>query len=450
MTGFLAREKLPCNMRIFPFVKVIAELCPTPDPAFHPLAQIIFTSTNVPAPEGIDLRLSFSPDERGASLRVEYAEDLFDRAAMRRMLGHIETVLSWLTRDPAQPLSQLSILTSAESELILNEWTRTEKSFPREKTLIQLFEEQAARTPNATALVCGERQFTYQELSLWSSRVAHEQLRACGVGANERVGICLERSEDMVAGILGTLQAGGAYVPLDPAYPKARLEFIAENAGLKVLLTRRNFRGLFATGATPVLCFEDIGEKTGEPVASGASPSDLAYVLYTSGSTGQPKGVALENRSAVAFVSWARDVFTSDELSGVLASTSICFDLSVFELFVPLCCGGKVILAENALWRYLRCPPAAEVTLINTVPSAIRELLRVNGIPASVRVVNLAGEPLETKLVDQIYSDTSVDKVYDLYGPTGDNNIFHSFTLRKSGELCDNRAASCERASVYA
>ncbi len=195
------------------------------------------------------------------------------------------------------------------------------------------------------------------------------QLQALGVGVDERVGICLERSEDMVAGILGALQAGGAYVPLDPAYPKARLEYIAENAGLKVLLTRGDFRGLFDTGTTPVLCFEDIGEETGEPTGRGASASGLAYVLYTSGSTGQPKGVALENRGAVAFVSWARDVFTSDELSGVLASTSICFDLSVFELFVPLCCGGKVILAENAL-ALPALPAAAEVTLINTVPSA--------------------------------------------------------------------------------
>ena len=252
------------------------------------------------------------------------------------------------------------------------------------------------------------------------------------MGVNDRVGICLERSEDMVAGILGTLQAGAAYVPLDPAYPKARLEYIAAAAGMKVLLTRRNFSGLFAAGNLPLLFIEGFSAESDEEVINGASAPDLAYVLYTSGSTGQPKGVALENRSAVAFVSWARDVFTADELSGVLASTSICFDLSIFELFVPLCCGGKVILAENAL-ALPALPAVGEVTLINTVPSAIRELLRVNGVPSSVLVVNLAGEPLQTAVVDKIYGDTSVRKVYDLYGPT-ETTTYSTFTLRKPGE----------------
>src|SRR5205085_5125190 len=128
-------------------------------------------------------------------------------------------------------------------------------------------------------------------------------------------------------------------------------------------------------------------------------------------------GVALEHRNAVAFVYWAKSVFSSEELSGVLASTSICFDLSIFEMFVPLSWGGKVILAENAL-ALPELPAANEVKLINTVPSAIRELLRIQGVPASVKVVNLAGEPLPTALVDQIYAQTSVEKVFDLYGPT--------------------------------
>src|SRR5262249_50402456 len=139
-------------------------------------------------------------------------------------------------------------------------------------------------------------------------------------------------------------------------------------------------------------------------------PSDLAYVIYTSGSTGKPKGVAIEHRNAVAFISWARRVFTDEGLSGVLAATSICFDLSIFEMFVTLSWGGKVILAENAM-ALPSLPAAQEVKLINTVPSAIRELLRVKGIPPSVRVVNLAGEPLSTSLVNQIYGETAVEKV---------------------------------------
>jgi amino acid adenylation domain-containing protein len=176
---------------------------------------------------------------------------------------------------------------------------------------------------------------------------------------------------------------------------------------------------------------EDIRALDEHPVPDGAAAENLAYVLYTSGSTGQPKGVALENRSAVAFVSWAREAFTQEELAGVLASTSICFDLSVFELFVPLSCGGKIVLADNAL-ALPGLPAAHEVTLVNTVPSAIRELLRVNGVSSSVRVVNLAGEPLATSLVEQIYSDTSVQKVHDLYGPT-ETTTYSTYTLRQPG-----------------
>ena len=416
----------------FPFKKLLAELCPAPDPAFHPLVQIVFATGPLPAPEGFDLCMCLIDNEAGVAVRVDYAADLFNGATIQRMLGHIETALQRIMAAPERPLSELSILTPAESDLLLVEWNRTARDYPREKTLIQLFEEQAARAPAAEALVCGAKRLTYRELSKRATRVA-KHLRALGVGNQSLVGICLERSEDMVAGILGTLQAGGAYVPLDPAYPKARLSFIVQDAGLRVLLTRRNLRNLFPADQTPMLCVEDLIEGDEQAVPARVSgPAGLAYVLYTSGSTGRPKGVALEHRNAVAFVSWAREVFTPDEISGVLASTSICFDLSVFELFVPLCWGGKVILADNAL--ALRGLPAAnEVTLINTVPSAIRELLRVNGVPASVRVVNLAGEPLAATLVDQIYADTSAGKVYDLYGPT-ETTTHSTFTLRQPGE----------------
>src|SRR5207302_1328112 len=162
-----------------------------------------------------------------------------------------------------------------------------------------------------------------------------------------------------------------------------------------------------------------------------AKPSDLAYVIYTSGSTGRPKGVAIEHRSVVNFIHWARQVFTAEELGGVLASTSICFDLSVFELFVPLCSGGKVVLADNAL-QLSSLARAREVKLVNTVPSAIRELLRVGGVPESVRTVCLAGEPLPAALADQIYDQTNVTKVYDLYGPS-ETTTYSTFALRARG-----------------
>jgi amino acid adenylation domain-containing protein/FkbH-like protein len=414
------------------FQNLVAEFCQTPDPAYHPLVQIFFSRGLRKAPEGFDVRFCLIDSEDSSTMRLEYASDLFDQTSIQRMLGHLEMALQRIVEGPERPLAGLSILTPVEENLLIREWNKTELEYPRQKTLFQLFQEQVARTPAAEALVCGAKRFTYRELSERAARMAKE-LRTLGVGNQSLVGICLERSEDMVAGILGTLQAGGAYVPLDPAYPKARLAFIAQDGDLRVILTRRKLRELLPVTETPLLCVEDLPSNEDQPAPEPlSSPSDLAYVLYTSGSTGQPKGVALENRSAVAFVFWAKEVFKPDELSGVLAATSICFDLSVFELFVPLACGGKVILADNAL-ALPELPAANEVTLINTVPSAIRELLRIKGVPASVQVVNLAGEPLGTPLVEQIYRETAVKKVYDLYGPT-ETTTYSTFTLRQAGE----------------
>src|SRR5581483_9028395 len=188
------------------------------------------------------------------------------------------------------------------------------------------------------------------------------------------------------------------------------------------------------------LCVEDLlNEKRNKenhfnPQSAIRNPqsNNLAYVIYTSGSTGVPKGVAIEHRNAINFICWAQKTFSAEEFSGVLAATSICFDLSIFEIFATLCCGGKIILAKNAL-ELPSLPRKDEVTLINTVPSAIRELLRIKGVPGSVRVVNLAGEPLATPLVDQIYSQSSVAKVYDLYGPS-ETTTYSTFTLRIAGE----------------
>jgi amino acid adenylation domain-containing protein len=164
---------------------------------------------------------------------------------------------------------------------------------------------------------------------------------------------------------------------------------------------------------------DEIAAESGENPGAGVTADNLAYVIYTSGSTGRPKGVAIEHRSAATLLHWAREVFGEAELAGVLASTSICFDLSVFELFAPLMCGGKVILVENAL-QLATSEEAGEVTLVNTVPSAMAELLRLGGVPASVRTVNLAGEPLKGALAAEVYGLPGVGRLYNLYGPSED------------------------------
>ena len=447
-----------------PFGRLVEELRPARAQSYHPLFQVLFTRHEAaPAtvsgnglaispmeldPSAIKFDLSFHVREtaQGLTVSIEYATDLFEARTIERMLGHWETLLEAIVAEPNKRVSEMPMLTRVEKQVVLWEWNQTEKEYPKDKTLTDLFEQQAARTPEAEALICGNARLTYGDLEARALRVA-EHLRALGVGNETLVGICLERSWEMVAGILGTLRAGGAYVPMDPAYPKDRLAFMLEDAKVRVLLTQRKLLDSIPKTDAEILCIEDLnwasattGRESAESEGSKARHSavrsprstDLAYVIYTSGSTGRPKGVAIEHRSAVALVCWAKEVFSGEELSGMLASTSICFDLSVFEMFVPLSWGGKIILADNLL-ALPTLPAAKEVRLINTVPSAIRELIRVKGVPESVGAINLAGEPLATSLVDQIYRETSAQKVYDLYGPS-ETTTYSTFTLRKAGE----------------
>ncbi|PYS77039.1 MAG: non-ribosomal peptide synthetase, partial [Acidobacteria bacterium] len=216
---------------------------------------------------------------------------------------------------------------------------------------------------------------------------------------------------------------GGAYVPLDPRYPKERLRFMLEDSEVRLLLTEQALLGSLPEVGAPVLCLDaerqEIGGEPGVNLARLSEPENLAYVIYTSGSTGRPKGVAIVHRNAVALVSWARRRYTIEELSGVLFSTSVCFDLSVFELFAPLGAGGAVVVAQDALALCgLGC--AERVRLINTVPSAASELLRLGCLPRSAKTLNLAGEPLATSLVRRLYEEGGVEQVFDLYGPTED------------------------------
>jgi non-ribosomal peptide synthetase component F len=250
------------------------------------------------------------------------------------------------------------------------------------------------RTPEAVAVVCGEARLSYRELNARANQLA-DYLRALGVGPEVRVGICLERSLELMVGLLGILKAGGAYVPLDPSYPKERLTFMLADADVAVLVTQARLQESLPAHAAEVVCldtdWETVAWESEANPASGVTAANLAYIIYTSGSTGRPKGVAIEHRSAVSLLEWAGELFTPAQLAGVLASTSICFDLSIFELFVPLSWGGKVILGQNVL-HLPTLLAAREVTLVNTVPSAMIELLRVGGLPASVQTVNLAGE----------------------------------------------------------
>ncbi len=227
----------------------------------------------------------------------------------------------------------------------------------------------------------------------------------------------------MVIGLLAILKAGGAYIPLDPSYPAERTAFILEQTQASVLLTLTSLVAEIPQHQAQVVCLDSDWQKISQPsqnnLFSQVTPDNLAYVIYTSGSTGKPKGVMIKHASTVAMLNWANKTFNIEAKAGVLASTSICFDLSVFELFVPLSCGGKAILIENAL-LLPTLPTTSEVTLINTVPSIISQLLENDSIPISVKTVNIAGEPLQNHLVQQLYQQDNIQQVFNLYGPSED------------------------------
>ncbi|RCJ21836.1 non-ribosomal peptide synthetase [Nostoc minutum NIES-26] len=438
------------NHQELPFEKLVETLQPERDMSHTPLFQVMFALQNAPMPalefSGLqltpleidngtakfDLTLDLEETPDGIKGWLEYNTDLFDAETIQRMVGHFQTLVAGITSNPKQQLSDLPLLTEPEKHQILEEWNNTQTYYPHDKCIHQLFEAQVEKTPDAIALIFQDQQLSYRQLNQRANQLAH-YLQKLGVKPEIRVGICLERSWELVVGLLAILKAGGAYIPLDPKYPQERLAFMLQDAQAPVLLSQNQLRDQLTQQTAQTVCldtdWETISQENTENLHVRVLPENNAYVLYTSGSTGQPKAVVIEHRSAVTFLDWSTKVFTAEDFAGVLAATSVCFDLSVFELFAPLSCGGKVILVENAL-ALPSLTASHGVTLINTVPSAIAELLRVNGIPASIRTINLAGEPLPQKLVKQLYQQTNVQQVFNLYGPSEDTT-YSTFTLVK-------------------
>lgn len=355
-------------------------------------------------------------------LECQYNADLYDRETICRYLASFETLLRSAVASPERPLAQLSILSPAQLQQ-LAAWNATERDYPTDVALSDLIRQQAQRTPDATAVVCGEQSLTYRELDERANRLAH-YLAEQGAEPGALIGLCVERSVEMVVAMLAILKAGAAYVPLDPNYPAQRLAYMCRQSQLKMLITESALRDSWADFELPLVCLdseaESIARQASTPPRIAIAPHDLAYVIYTSGSTGQPKGVQVPHGPVVNFLLSMGETPGLDAQDVVFALTTLSFDIHVLEIFLPLVCGATCVVIERAVAEDGRSLAAAveryQPTLLQATPATWR-LLCDSAWRGSPKLKALCGgEPLPADLVEPLLARCG--SLWNMYGPT--------------------------------
>jgi len=378
-----------------------------------------------------DLVVLISEKQGHLSVSCEYNAQLFEKTLIERMLGHFQSLLSAIIADPNQAISTLPLLTPAEQHQILVEWNDTQQNYPH-KCFHQLFEEQVTRSPDAVAVVFKHRQLTYRELNQRANKLAHYLLKN-GVEPEMLVGICIERSLDMLIGLLGILKAGGAYVPLDPTYPEDRLSYMLDDANVQVLLTHSalvkgqlSFLLKTAKSKQPLTIisldtdWKRISQHSQNNPFSGVLPENLAYTIYTSGSTGKPKGVQIPHQAVVNFLSSMSQTPGLTDKDTLLAVTTISFDIAGLELYLPLTVGAKVVLASHdvaASGQLLgKLIKSSGTTVMQATPATWYLLLAAKWEGDPQLKILIGGEALPKELANQLLD--KVGSVWNMYGPT--------------------------------
>ncbi|HXB57699.1 MAG TPA: amino acid adenylation domain-containing protein [Vicinamibacteria bacterium] len=424
-----------------PFEKLVEELRPVRDLSRSPLAQVLFVMQNTPlealsrqaspgavigdrATASHDLSLYLTEGNSGLRGELEYNTDLFRAETAQRFARHYRRLLEAIVEDPGQRISRLPVMDEAERQQVVVTWNDTTRAVPR-KRVHELVAEQAARRPDETAVVADEASLTYAELDRRVRRLAR-RLGEHGVGPGQIVGLCVERSVDMVTALLAVLEAGAAYMPLDPLYPGERLAFMLGQAEPAAILTQTAVAGRLPPSSQPVLLLDEEGQAESEEPESGRrapgnpEPSELAYVLFTSGSTGRPKGVAVTHAALTNLVAAMRETTGITERDTVLATTTLAFDIAGLELFLPLIVGGRVVLASREAARdgLALCQLLVRVrpTFMQATPATWRMLIESGWQGDPDLTVICGGEALASDLARALRGRCRA--VWNGYGPT--------------------------------
>jgi len=456
----------------FPFPLLVEQVQPTRDPSRSPLFQCLFVlqkahllndaglsllplgtaearlrvggleleSIALPQPVAqFDLTLMMAEANGQIAATFIYNTDLFDAATIKRLADHFQCLVEDILAHPSSRLSELRVLSDGEYQQLVHEWNQTQAPYPSQTLLHTLFEQQVERTPAAIAVSFADTELSYQELNARANQLAH-YLRRLGIGPESHVGVLMERSLELVVGLLGILKAGGAYVPLEASYPAERLAFMQEDSRLSILLTQERLRdSLPDSNARAIRIdtqWDEISRERQDNPSVTASPDNQAYMIYTSGSTGKPKGAGVSHRGFVNLLNWFLTEFNITSSDNILLVSSFSFDLTQKNFYAPLAVGGRLHLMANGYYDADAIRQevfSKQITLLNCTPSAFYPLLEVAEQGAltelaSLRCLFLGGEPISVSLLREwINSPSFKAEIVNTYGPTECTDIcaFH-------------------------
>jgi amino acid adenylation domain-containing protein len=429
----------------YPFPLLVERLQPKRDPGYSPLIQTLFIwdkpSTPVEYPPVVPLFEPFVVGQQGApfdltltvfeldgslSADFRYNVDLFGDTTIARMEQHFQTLLNAILAHPDQHILDLPMLIEAEQRQILVEWNDTQSDYPEYACIHQLFETQVLRTPETVAVAFEDQQLTYWELNRRANQVAHA-LQAAGIGPDTLVGVAMERSIEMVIALLAILKAGGAYVPLEPTYPRERLAYMIQDAGLSIVLTQKRLWDLLPHDDLLILNLDDdenpFARYSEENPTSTVRPDNLVYMIYTSGSTGKPKGVMNIHRALSNRLHWMQQAYQLNPADRVMQKTPFSFDVSVWEFFWPLLNGARLVVARPKGHQdpayLISLIEEQQITTMHFVPSMLQAFLEQPGLERSASLIRVicSGEALSFELQKRFFSCLNAD-LYNLYGPT--------------------------------